>query len=95
MSAFVYMMTNRKHETIYTGSTTNIAKRAWEHREGVGSKFTSKYELKRLVFLKEYDALETALQREKNIKSWPRAWKVRLIETTNPDWHDLYEDINR
>ena len=95
MTAFVYIMTNRKHGTLYTGSTTDIAQRAWQHREGVGSRFTAKYGLKRLVLIEEHENLERALQREKNIKSWPRAWKVRLVEDKNPEWNDLYDELNR
>ncbi len=93
--AFVYIMTNRQRGTLYIGVATNLAKRAWEHRQGLGSKFTSRYGLHRLVHIEPYPNLDDALQRERRLKKWKRAWKIELIEAANPDWHDLYEDICR
>lgn len=89
--AWVYIMTNRPNGILYTGVTTNIARRAWEHREGVGGTFTRKYGLKRLVYVERHDTLLGAKQRESNIKHWSRAWKVRLILKENLNWDDLYE----
>ncbi len=87
---WVYIVTNRPNGTLYVGVTTNLPRRAWEHREGVVEGFTTKYRLNRLVFTEEHPTILAAIQREKNIKHWSRAWKVQLIETANPDWVDLY-----
>jgi len=87
------MMTNRPNGVLYVGATTHIAKRAWEHREGVVPGFTKRYGLKRLVFVEAFDDILMAKQRERNMKHWPRAWKVRLILRDNPDWDDLYDRL--
>jgi putative endonuclease len=92
---WVYIMTNRPNGTLYTGVTADIARRAWEHREGLAKGFTKRYGLKRLVFMAFHEDIRDAIQREKNMKHYSRAWKVRLILETNPDWRDLYEDLNR
>ena len=89
--AWVYIVTNRPNGILYTGVTTNIARRAWEHREGVGGAFTRKYGLKRLVYAERHETLLGAKQRENNIKHWSRAWKVRLILRENLNWDDLYD----
>ncbi len=86
-------MTNRPNGTLYVGVMSNIARRAWEHREGLVEGFTKRYGLKRLVLVERYDDISLAIQRERNMKHWPRAWKVRLILAANPDWDDLYEHI--
>ena len=87
-------MTNRPDGTLYTGVTSDVARRAYEHREGLIAGFTRRYGLKRLVLAEFYEDIRDAIQRESNIKYWPRAWKVRLIHAANPDWRDLYEDLN-
>jgi putative endonuclease len=92
---WVYIMTNRPNGTLYTGVTSDIARRAFEHREGLVKGFTKRYGLKRLVYMEFYEDIRDAIQRESNIKHWPRAWKVRLIHAANPDWRDLYEDLTR
>ena len=89
--AWVYIMTNRPNGTLYTGVTSDLARLAWEHREGVVAGFTERYNLKRLVCVEHHDDIQSAIQREKNIKHWPRAWKVELIEAQNPEWDDLYD----
>ena len=91
---WVYIMTNRPNGTLYTGVTGDIARRAWEHREGLVKGFTQRYGLKRLVYMEFYEDIRDAIQREKNMKHYSRAWKVRLILEANPDWRDLYEDLN-
>ena len=91
---WVYIMTNRPNGTLYTGVTSDIARRAYEHREGLVKGFTKRYGLKRLVHMERYDRIADAIQRESNIKHWSRAWKVRLILDSNPDWNDLYETLN-
>ena len=85
---WVYIMTNRPDGTLYVGVTSNLARRVWEHKEGSGS-FTSRYDLKRLVYAEHHENILTAIQREKNLKHWPRAWKVDLITAQNPGWEDL------
>ena len=87
---WVYIMTNRPNGTLYIGVTSDLARRVWEHRESVIDGFTRRYGLKRLVYVERYDDIQTAIQREKTMKHWPRAWKVRLIPADNPSWEDLY-----
>jgi putative endonuclease len=91
--AWVYMMTNRRNGVLYVGVTGHIRRRAWEHRDGIVAGFTSKYRLKRLVWVERHATMLAAIQREKNMKHWPRAWKIALIEETNPEWCDLYDQI--
>jgi putative endonuclease len=93
LGAWVYVMTNRRDGVLYVGVTSDLPKRVWEHREGVVDGFTKKYRLKRLVYAERYDDILSAIQREKNIKHWPRAWKVHLISAQNPDWNDLSEQL--
>jgi putative endonuclease len=90
---YVYIMASRKNGTLYIGVTSDIARRAFEHREGVLRGFTKKYGVKLLVHIEPFDDVRTAIQREKNLKKWPRAWKIALIEETNPDWRDLYAGL--
>ena len=91
--AWVYIATNRPFGVLYVGVTTYIARRAWEHREGIVAGFTQKYGLKRLVWVERHATILAAIQREKNIKHWPRKWKIDLIIATNPDWRDLYDEL--
>jgi putative endonuclease len=86
-------MTNRPYGTLYVRVTSNLARRVWEHREGLVEGFTERYALKRLVHAERHDEIYAAIQREKNIKHWPRAWKVALIERSNPYWDDLSGQI--
>ena len=90
---WVYFMTNRRDGVLYVGVTSDLAKRAWEHREGVVEGFTRQYQLKRLVYAEHHSDIRIAIQREKNIKHWPRAWKIELIESQTPDWADLYNSV--
>jgi putative endonuclease len=90
----VYIMTNRPNGTLYIGVTSDLAGRVYEYREGLTPGFTTRYGLKRLVWHDEFDTIEAAIQREKTMKHWPRAWKVRLIMTANPDWRDFYEEVS-
>ena len=90
---WVYIMTNRPDGTLYVGVTSNLARRVWEHREGLVDGFSKRYGLKRLVFAERHEEMRGAIQREKNIKHWSRAWKVRLILAENPQWKDLYEQL--
>jgi len=88
---WVYIVTNRPNGTLYVGVTSDLARRAWEHREGMAEGFTKRYGLKRLVYAERHDDIRAAIQREKNLKHWSRTWKVRLILADNPDWNDLYD----
>ena len=90
----VYILASRKDGTLYTGVTSNLPRRAWEHRDGVVAGFTKRYRVKRLVYVEEHTTAEAAIKREKAIKSWPRRWKIDLIEKDNPDWFDLYHRFN-
>jgi putative endonuclease len=88
---WIYFMTNRRNGVLYVGVTSNLPRRAYEHREGLVDGFTKRHGLKRLVYVEHFDNIQYAIQREKTIKHWPRAWKVRLIHSANPNWDDLYE----
>lgn len=90
---WVYIMTNKPRGTLYIGVTSNLPRRAWEHREGVVDGFTTRHGLKRLVFVERHEDIQTAIQREKTMKHWPRAWKINAIVAQNPDWDDLYAKL--
>ena len=85
----VYLLASSKNGTLYCGVTSDLAKRVWEHKQGVVEGFTEKYGVKKLVWFEAHESAESAITREKQIKKWNRAWKVELIETSNPDWKDL------
>jgi putative endonuclease len=87
--AWVYILTNRPNGILYVGVTTDLARRVWEHREGVVDGFSKRYGLKRLVYIEGHQTLLAAKQRESNLKHWSRAWKVRLILKENLSWDDL------
>jgi len=90
---WVYFMTNRRNGILYVGVTSKLPSRAYQHREGLIEGFTKQYGLKMLVYYERFDDIRQAIQREKNIKHWPRAWKVRLIHAMNPNWDDLYDGL--
>ena len=90
---YVYIMSNRPNGTLYTGVTADVVRRVYEHKSGVGSSFVRRYGLTNLVYFEVHDEIGRAIQRETNIKYWPRAWKVRLLEGMNPNWEDLYPDL--
>jgi putative endonuclease len=89
----VYIMANKHNGTIYTGVTSNLSRRAWEHREALVSGFTARYGCKLLVWFEAHDSMQDAIAREKQIKAGSRKNKLTLIETNNPSWRDLYEDL--
>ena len=93
MGASVYIMTNRRNGTLYVGVTSDLPGRVYQLREGLLAGFTKRYGLKMLVYYEQHDDIRSAIQREKNIKGWPRAWKVRLIHEMNPEWKDLYDTL--
>jgi putative endonuclease len=90
---WVYIVTNKPRGTLYIGVTSDIARRAFEHREGAIEGFSKRHGLKRLVFVERYEEIQTAIQREKTMKHWPRAWKIKVITAQNPDWDDLYAKL--
>ncbi|MBL8671144.1 MAG: GIY-YIG nuclease family protein [Alphaproteobacteria bacterium] len=90
---FVYLMASRRNGTLHAGVTSDMERRAWEHREGAVAGFTKEHGVKRLVWFQAFDDAESAIRREKQIKKWNRDWKKRLIEESNPDWHDLYPGL--
>jgi putative endonuclease len=89
---YVYVMANKRNGTIYIGVTNNLARRVYEHREGLVEGFTSRYGLKVLVYYEVFDSISLAIQRETSLKRWPRRWKLALIEKVNPLWTDLAEE---
>ena len=93
LGAWIYIVTNRRDGTLYVGVTSNLTQRIWQHKEGVVEGFTKRYNLKRLVYVEHHDDIRNAIQREKNLKHWSRAWKVALIAANNPDWKDLYDQL--
>ena len=93
MPYFVYILASRQNGTLYVGVTNDLVRRGYEHREGQGTGFTSRYGVKRLVYFEIFDDVGRAIQREKTIKHWSRAWKISLIKSRNPTWRDLYPEI--
>ncbi len=89
----VYILARASHSTLYTGVTSNLLGRVWQHREEVVRGFTQRYGIKRLVWFEVHETMESAILREKRIKRWPRAWKYDLINAANPTWRDLAEDF--
>ncbi len=86
-------MTNHVRGVLYIGVTANLAQRVAQHRAGKGSEFCSKYKLTRLVLAEQHDTIVDAIQREKQLKAWKRAWKIDLIEQQNPEWRDRWNDV--
>jgi putative endonuclease len=91
---WIYIVTNRPNGTLYLGVTSNLSYRIWQHRSKANNGFTKRYGLGRLVWYESFDDIRDAIQRERNMKHWSRTWKVRLILGFNPDWRDLYEELN-
>jgi putative endonuclease len=93
MSFFVYILASRRNGTLYIGMTDNLARRVWEHQSGAIPGFTKKYGVKLLVWYEAHDSRESAFRRERQIKKWNRAWKLRLIERVNRAWRDLTAEL--
>ena len=91
---YVYILASQRNGTLYTGVTSDIIKRIWQHRKGQIEGFSKQYGLKRLVYYEIHQSAESAITREKQIKRWKRQWKLRRIEIDNPGWDDLYEKIS-
>ena len=90
----VYILCSRPRGTLYVGVTSHLAARVWQHRNCVVDAFTSKYGIHRLVYYELHTAMYEAITREKLVKRWKRAWKIRLIEEKNPEWRDLSPEIS-
>ncbi len=89
----VYILSSKKNGTLYTGVTSDLIKRVWEHKNEVVEGFTKHYNVHLLVWFEIHDNMKSAILREKQIKQWKRVWKLRLIEAINPNWIDLYDSI--
>jgi putative endonuclease len=89
----VYILASKRNGTLYTGVTSDLVKRIWEHKNDLVDGFTKQYRVHNLVWYELHADMITAIEREKNIKEWKREWKLNLIEKKNPDWRDLYDDI--
>jgi len=88
-----YLLASKKGGTLYCGVTSDLPRRIWEHRSESTGGFTTRYGVKRLVWYEEFPWIIDAIAREKAIKTWPRAWKIELIEESNPEWRDLYSQL--
>lgn len=91
---FVYILANRPNGTLYVGVTSDLRQRIHKHRMGEVPGFTKRYAIQRLVHFEPHSTMPDAILREKRIKKWRRAWKIRLIEEHNPDWRDLFDQLN-
>ncbi|MCY4488682.1 MAG: GIY-YIG nuclease family protein [Deltaproteobacteria bacterium] len=89
----VYILANKPRGTLYTGVTSKLVQRVWQHKNNVVAGFTKRYQVHHLVWYEVHSSMESAITREKALKKWTRAWKIDLIEKTNPTWADLYDDI--
>ena len=90
---YVYILASKKNGTLYVGVTNDLKERVYQHKNNLVEGFTKRYRVYSLVYFESTNDVRSAIQREKNLKAWQRAWKIRLIEETNPDWKDLYEDL--
>ena len=89
----VYLLATGKRGTLYIGVTSNLIARTWQHREHVVEGFTKRYDVTMLVWYELHGTMESAILREKQLKKWNREWKLRLVQESNPEWRDLWEDI--
>lgn len=89
----VYILASRRNGTLYVGVTADLIRRVWEHKNDVVEGFTRRYRVHSLVWSEVHEAMLSAIAREKALKEWKRAWKLELIERTNPNWRDLYADL--
>ena len=92
-SYWVYILTSKENGTLYVGVTNDLSRRIHQHKRKLIDGFTKKYNITQLVYVEEFQNVNEAIHREKCIKKWNRAWKLRLIGEQNPDWRDLYEDL--
>jgi len=90
----VYILSSRRNGTLYVGVTSDLIKRVWEHKNSFVKGFTNRYRVHELVWYEMHETMESAIHREKAIKEWKRKWKLELIEKGNPNWTDLYKELN-
>ena len=90
----VYILASRPNGTLYIGITSNLVQRIWQHKSDFVEGFTKRYRVHRLVWYEVHESMESAILREKAIKKWNRAWKIELIEKSNPTWRDMYDEID-
>ncbi|HEY1630031.1 MAG TPA: GIY-YIG nuclease family protein [Rhizomicrobium sp.] len=90
---YVYILASQRNGTLYIGVTNDLLRRVWQHREGMAPGFTKKYRVKMLVHFETFDDINVAIRRETRLKKWSRKWKLDLIESKNPEWTDLYEEM--
>jgi putative endonuclease len=91
----VYMLATKPYRTLYVGVTSDLVKRIWEHRNNATDGFTKRYGVHRLVHFEQFRSMVEAIEREKELKKWRRAWKISLVEEANPDWRDLWPEISQ
>ncbi len=89
----VYILASKRNGTLYIGVTSDLVKRVWEHRNNMAEGFTKRYGVHQLVWYEMHEGMESAIEREKQLKEWKRKWKLELIESVNPSWQDLYHTI--
>jgi putative endonuclease len=89
----VYILASKRNGTLYIGVTSELAARVWQHKSKAVEGFTAKYDVDRLVYYEAHGSAEAAIVREKQLKKWRRSWKLELIESLNPEWRDLYEEL--
>ncbi len=89
----VYILTNKPQGVLYIGVTTCLTQRVWQHKHKFVDGFSKKYNLNNLVWYETYGSIDAAIAREKQLKKWNRDWKIQLIESSNPEWKDLYSDV--
>ena len=94
MPYWVYILASKRNGTLYVGLTNDLARRVWEHRNRAGAVFTRKYGVTMLVHAQPFDDIDVAMAQERKLKKWRRAWKLALIERDNPEWRDLYYELN-
>ena len=90
---YVYILASTRNGTLYIGFTSNLARRVYEHKNGLIEGFSKKYNVHHLIFYEKFLFVDQALNREKRLKQWKRQWKIDLIEKFNPEWRDLYFDL--
>ena len=90
---YVYILASKRNGTLYTGVTSDLIKRVYEHKNNLVEGFTQKYNVHNLVYYEVTESIESAIRKEKQLKTWKREWKIRLIKKGNPEWKDLYQDI--
>src|ERR1700739_4923784 len=91
--SYVYMLASQRNGTLYIGVTTDLQKRAWQHKNKFAEGFSNDHNIDKLVWFEQHETIEAAITREKQMKKWRRAWNLLQIEGSNPYWNDLYEDL--